>query len=135
MPIDYAARARAFVGTRFRPQGRCKETGVDCVGLVLGVFRIAPDLARRDYRLRGDHRAQIERGLAPWFRRLSHGNYRRGDVLLMAVAADQLHLAISTDMGFVHADAGLGRVVETPGRPKWPLVGVYRKRARKLTGK
>ena len=135
MPIDYGARARAFVGTRFRPQGRSKETGVDCVGLILCVFRIAPDLVSRDYRLRGDHQVQIEHGLDQWFRRLLHGNFRRGDVLLMAVAADQLHLGVSTDAGFVHADAGLGRVVETPGRPKWPVVGAYRKRTRKLAGK
>jgi cell wall-associated NlpC family hydrolase len=133
--IDYGGRARAFVGTPFRAQGRSKETGVDCVGLILGVYRIAADSVRRDYRLRGDHQEKIERELELWFRRVTNRNYRRGDVLLMAVASDQLHLAIATDLGFVHADAGLGLVVETPGPPKWPVIGVYRRASRKLTGR
>lgn len=30
-------QARSWVGTRYRHQGRSKEKGVDCVGLILGV--------------------------------------------------------------------------------------------------
>jgi murein DD-endopeptidase / murein LD-carboxypeptidase len=55
---------------------------------------------------------------------------RSGDVMLMEVADEQLHLGIRTDCGFVHAHAGIGFVVETPGLPTWPVVSVYRKRAR-----
>ena len=39
-----------------------------------------------------------------------------------------------TDRGFVHAHAGIGRVVETPGEPEWPVIGTYRKRLRKRKG-
>jgi lipoprotein Spr len=46
----------------------------------------------------------------------------------MEVAREQLHLAVRTDIGFVHAHARIGRVVETPGLPEWPLLAVYRKR-------
>ena len=49
-----------------------------------------------------------------------------GDVLLMAAGPGQLHLGIWTRDGFVHADAGLRRVVERPGMPPWPLIGVWR---------
>lgn len=42
----------------------------------------------------------------------------------------QLHLAVRTKQGFVHAHAGIRRVVETPGEPQWPLLGAYRKRRR-----
>ena len=49
-----------------------------------------------------------------------------GDLLLLAPGPYQHHLAILTDRGFVHADAGLRRVVETPGWPAWPLVGAWR---------
>ncbi len=49
-----------------------------------------------------------------------------GDVLLMAAGPGQVHLGIRTVGGFVHADAGLRRVVERPGMPPWPLIGVWR---------
>jgi hypothetical protein len=54
-----------------------------------------------------------------------------GDVMLMSAAADLLHLGVRTCEGFVHAHAGIGRVVETPGMPAWPLLGVWRRRSRR----
>ena len=51
MPRDYAERARALVGTRFRAQGR-GVGGLDCVGVVLATFGLPLHLVRRDYRLR-----------------------------------------------------------------------------------
>jgi hypothetical protein len=51
-----------------------------------------------------------------------------GDVMMLEVASDQVHLAVRTDAGFVHAHAGIGRVVETPGMPEWPVIGAYRRR-------
>jgi hypothetical protein len=35
-----------------------------------------------------------------------------------------------TENGFVHAHAGIGRVVETPGQPEWEILGVYRRRSK-----
>ena len=130
MKADYAGRARALVGTRFRPQGRVPERGLDCVGLVLCAFKLPGAMVRRDYRLRGDHQAEMIRELAPVFREIEPRHRRAGDLLLMRVADDQLHLGIVTNVGFVHADARLGKVVETPGLPSWPLVAVFRRRAR-----
>lgn len=127
MTIDHAARARALVGTRFRPQGRSAE-GLDCIGVVLATFGIAADEVRRDYRLRGEWRAEIDAGLRRDFRAVPARQLRAGDVMLMKVAGDQLHLGVRTELGFVHAHAGIGRVVETPGRPEWQVLGVYRKR-------
>lgn len=132
MAADFAERARALVGTPFRPQGRSVTTGLDCIGLVMSVFRVPNEGVRRDYRLRGDHRANIEAGLAQYFRRVR--DRRPGDVLLMQSAADQLHLAICTSAGFVHAHARIGHVVETPGEPNWPVLGTFRKRVRKGRG-
>ena len=68
------------------------------------------------------------------FRRVSPARRRVGDLLLMAVAEDQLHLGVLTLRGFVHADARLRRVVETPGLPRWPVIAIYRRRTR-LVGK
>lgn len=129
MVTDYAARARALVGTRFRPQGRGEE-GLDCVGIVLRTYAIPDGEVRRDYRLRGNHRCEMERALSRFFRGVEMDDRRSGDLLLMAVAADQMHLAVQSEAGFVHAHCGIGRVIETPGNPQWPVLAVYRKQAR-----
>jgi len=129
LSIDHAGRARALVGTRFRLQGR-GAGGLDCVGVAMATFDVPADAARRDYRARGDHEAEVREFLARSFRRVSLRELRAGDLMLMRVAADQLHMAVRTDAGFVHAHAGLRKVVETPGMPEWPLLAVYRKRSR-----
>lgn len=132
---DHVARARALVGTRFRPQGHNPDHGLDCVGLVVTVFDLGQTSIRRDYRLRGRHRAELQNRALIWFRPISRRQCRPGDVLLCAVAADQIHLAIQTEAGFIHADAGLGYIVETPGTPTWPILAVFRKRIRRTQQK
>jgi len=126
MKYDFAAEACALVGTPFRPQGRDPAIGLDCVGLVLATFRIPFDSVRRDYRLRGNHRVEIESGIARFFRPVRPGE--PGDLMLLMVGPDQLHLGVRTNLGFVHADARLGRAVETPGEPRWAVLGTFRKR-------
>ena len=123
-----ARRALALVGTCFRPQGRDPAAGLDCVGLALAAFGLPAHLVRANYRLRGDHRAEVIRTLLHHFRRVGCRQARPGDLLLLAVAHDQLHLAVRTDRGFVHADAGLRRVAETPGEPPWPVIGTFRRK-------
>jgi hypothetical protein len=125
LSIDHAERARALVGTRFRPQGR-GEQGVDCIGLVLAAYGLPEGAAPRDYRLRSDRRDELAAGLLRHFRKVRR--VEAGDVMMLEVASDQVHLAVRTDAGFVHAHAGIGRVVETPGLPEWPVIGAYRRR-------
>jgi hypothetical protein len=127
MRIDYAARAQALVGTRFRAQGR-GEGGLDCIGLVLATFGIPPEAVRRDYRLRGDYVHEIRKQLDIHFRRVPQAKLQAGDVMLLAAGDRQLHLGVRTTRGFVHAHAGIRRVVETPGMPEWPVLSVHRKR-------
>ncbi|MEO6579992.1 MAG: peptidoglycan endopeptidase [Sphingomicrobium sp.] len=129
MNNDVVDRARRLIGTRFRAQGRDPRFGLDCVGLAMIAYGIAPDEVRRDYRLSGDHRRDVAAGLAAAFRRVSRLSQRKGDLMLIEVSPRHTHLAIRTDIGFIHADVRLG-VVETPGEPVWPVVATYRKRAR-----
>lgn len=126
MTPGHVARARALVGCRFRPQGRDPATGLDCIGLVASAFGMSPDGIPRNYRLRGEHRAPLKAGLDIYFRRVRE--VREGDVLLLDAGPGQAHLGIKTDSGFVHAHAGLRRVVETPGAPQWPIVAAFRRR-------
>lgn len=127
MANDYAVRAKALVGTRFRPQGR-SEDGLDCIGVVLSTFGIPADVARSNYRLGGNHERELRDELDKHFRRVPSAQIRPGDVMLIAADDRQLHLAVRTEAGFVHAHAGIRRVVETPGEPCWPLLEAYRKR-------
>ncbi len=128
MTTEFAGRARALAGTRFRAQGRTPALGLDCIGLVLCVFELPAEGIRRDYRLRGDHRRELLRELGGPFRRVPPSRRRAGDVIVLEVARDQLHLAILTRRGFVHADARLGKVVETAGMPPWKALAYFRRR-------
>ena len=49
-----------------------------------------------------------------------------GDLLLLRSGPGRLHLAVLTLQGIVHADAGIGRVVERPGPAPWPVLAVFR---------
>ena len=119
-----AARARRLVGVRFRPQGRTRDTGLDCVGLAAAALRVRD--AQSNYTLRGGSIEELEAALGgAGLKRVD--DVRPGDVLVLRAGPEQLHLAVATDEGFVHAHAGLGRVVETPGRPGWPLLGIWRR--------
>lgn len=117
------ARARKLVGVRFRPQGRSREIGLDCIGLVAAALRVEAPPA--DYALRGGSAAQLDAGLrAAGLRPVAAA--RAGDVLVLAAGAGQLHLAIFTGEGLIHADAGLRRIVERPGPAPWPVLGSWR---------
>ncbi|MBA3668359.1 MAG: peptidoglycan endopeptidase [Sphingomonas sp.] len=123
-----AERAVALVGRPFRAQGRDAGAGLDCVGLVLAACGLSPDRVRRNYRLRGDHGAELVATLTRDFRRVAPSRKRIGDLILMIAGEGQFHLGILTARGFVHADARLRRVVETPGRPRWRVCAIYRRR-------
>lgn len=125
--VEIIQRARAMLGVKFRPQGRDPATGLDCAGLVLWVFGISPDLVRRNYRLRGAHRAEVERLMCRWFERLRQAC--AGDVMLFAVSGNQDHLAVNCGKTFIHADASRRKVVETPMPAPWPLTAAFRSRS------
>jgi murein DD-endopeptidase / murein LD-carboxypeptidase len=122
-PDEIVARARALIGARFRPQGRSAATGLDCIGVV--AVAIGARDVPADYALRGGTVEALAAELVRAGPRAADGP-ARGDVLLMRPGAGQLHLGIFTGGGFVHADAGLRRVVERPLPLPWPILGSYR---------
>lgn len=120
-------RARALVGSPFRPQGRSLTTGLDCIGLAALALHVPLDQVRRDYRLRGGNSGDVEFALERFCSQLAVRNAVPGDLLLARPGAAQLHLLILTEGGYIHADAGLGRVVEVPGAVPWPVLSAWRR--------
>lgn len=121
------ARARSLVGTRFRLQGRCPASGVDCVGAAAAAGGIDAALVRRDYPLRGTSLEVLEKELIRlglWA--VDEAVAEPGDIAVFEPGPAQLHLGVFTGASLVHADAGLGRVVERPLPPPWPLLGFWR---------
>lgn len=125
----FAEQAEQLAGTRFRLHGRDPATGLDCVGLVAcalercGCAVEAPD----GYGLRN---STIERHLA--FAARNHfteteGPIERGDLLLARPGPAQHHLVVALAANrFVHAHAGLRRVIVHHGLPHWPLATHWR---------
>ncbi|MBO9499856.1 MAG: hypothetical protein J7483_10415 [Novosphingobium sp.] len=119
-----AAAAERLIGTPFALHGRDPARGLDCVGLVAAALAAIgrPAVAPLGYRLRqvrveGFLGAVVRSGLVA-----AVGPTRAGDVLLVRPGPAQHHLVIAaTAGGFVHAHAGLGRVVLTPAPLGWPV--------------
>jgi cell wall-associated NlpC family hydrolase len=121
------ARARLALGARFRPQGRSIGEGLDCVGLAAFALGAEPALVPRDYSMRGNGWGTLarllgERGLEA----VDPKDLRAGDLAAFEPGPRQVHLAIITAQAFIHADAGLRRVVERPFPAPWPLAGLWR---------
>lgn len=123
------ACAASLIGAPFRLYGRSASAGVDCVGLVgacLAATGTAFNVPCR-YRLRGDYDALARSFFADASFLPVHDNaWQAGDIILVRIAARQLHFAVLTIEGAVHAHMGLGRVVLTPLPLPWVIIGHWR---------
>lgn len=122
---DFAGRAEALAGVRFRLHGRDPAHGLDCVGLVACALDGAE--APAGYALRN---SSIVHHLA--FAKAAgfvaaRGPVERGDLVLAVPGPAQHHLLVALGADrFVHAHAGLGRVVIQPGPLAWPIAAHWR---------
>lgn len=123
---DIAKRALDLVGVSYKLGGRCPRAGLDCIGVVALalVDHIRPDEVPCDYILRGEYLERISVFFdRADFQSLTLEILEPGDLLLCQTAPRQLHMAVLTEHGVVHAHAGLRRVVLTPLPLPWPMVG------------
>jgi hypothetical protein len=124
-----AEAAGRLAGTKFRLHGRDPATGLDCVGLLAAAlaacgkpWRLPNGYPLRAHRLAGLEDIATDCGFHP-----AEGDFRAGDVALVRTSPCQFHLVIALQGGgFVHADAGLRRVVRCTGPLAWTLVSHWR---------
>jgi lipoprotein Spr len=114
------ARARAVIDAPFRLHGRDLLRGFDCVGLVALAWDVEVPTG---YAMRGTPRALIERTLATLG--FVQCGEKAGAIVLAATGPGQLHLAISTGKGVIHADAVARRVIERPAPLPWPILAAW----------
>jgi murein DD-endopeptidase / murein LD-carboxypeptidase len=115
--------ALSLIGAPFRLHGRDPATGLDCVGVAALVFGVSK--VPRGYSVRTADGAGVAALVdAAGLRRVRRGA-RPGDLVLVKSGPAQCHLVVMTGPGFVHADAGIGRVVETPGTLPWPILAIW----------
>lgn len=124
-----ARAARNLVGSPFRLHGRDPATGLDCVGVLAAALAAIgrPAPLPQGYRLRAHRLHGVEAvaracGLTP-----ADAPTMPGDVLLVRPAPCQFHLVVAeSDSCFIHAHAGLRRVVAVRTALPWPVAGRWR---------
>lgn len=128
-PGGLARAAASFVGTPFRLHGRDRTSGLDCVGLLLAALRECGQQPRNitGYGLRcRNYSVYLHRFTEAGFC-ASQGAPRTGDVVQVAPGPGQLHLLIvSLEGDYIHAHAGIGRVVRTPHPLGWQVDRLWR---------
>ncbi len=124
-----AAAAEALVGTPFRLHGRDPQTGLDCIGLYTAAraaigrpVNIPPCYGLRNRDIAGILARAGTDGLTN-----AQGLILAGDVVLTRFSPIQVHLLVAVvGNRFVHAHAGLRRVVTMPGPLALPLISHWR---------
>ena len=124
-----AQAACELAGTRFRLHGRDPATGLDCVGLAAVALERAGLRADppRLYALRNRSIGHPLEALARCDLIPADPPPLAGDILLVAPGPAQHHLLVTAGSDrFVHAHAGLRRIVVAPGPLPWPVLRLWR---------
>jgi murein DD-endopeptidase / murein LD-carboxypeptidase len=124
-----AHAAISQLGVAFRAHGRIAGVALDCVGLVAYCLNTAglAITAPCNYTLRGDYYGV----LTDFFRdngfcRSATTEPKSGTIGAVRCSPQQYHLMVRVDQGWVHAHAGLGRVVLMPDPSPWEVLDLWR---------
>lgn len=124
-----ADAARRLAGSPFRLHGRDPATGLDCIGVLAASLRDAgmPAPLPTGYSLRSRSIAGLEAIAVQCGFGLATDTAEAGDVVLARPNACQFHLlvALGPDL-FVHAHAGIGRVILSAWPQDWRIAGHFR---------
>jgi len=124
--------AQGLVGTPFRLRGTDPNFGLDCLGVAINVLSAAGEAVKPPgpYGLRNSN-------IEPFVALAKAANlvkvqrpHRPGDLLVTMPGPAQHHLMVCVgENRFVHAHAGLGRVVSWFGPVGSPVVAIWRHRS------
>ncbi len=124
-----AQAALALVGGPFRLHGRDPTSGLDCLGVVAVALESASISVQLpcDYTLKNRSASRALTVARDLGLIAVEGKPSAGDVVLLRVGTAQLHFALcAAPLGFVHAHAGLRKVVLSPTLPEGNIVGHWR---------
>jgi len=120
----------SLCGARFCLHGRKEDTGLDCIGLAeqcLIAAGFVCDIPNGYSILGGSERTIAEFMAETGFERFPPDSALcDGDIVLARPSPVQWHFLIRAENGFVHAHAGLGRVVHCPSAAQWPIAAIFR---------
>jgi len=126
-PDQVVSQAQTWLETPWHHQGRLKGTGVDCVGIIVGVCKELgiPIQDSLDYGRFPDGyflAKEFERQL---IRKTS--DPQTGDIMLFRISRMPQHCGICSPMGIIHAHQGVMKVVETSLPTHWRshLIGTF----------
>ena len=130
-PLRLAREAEVLVGAKFRLHGRDPATGLDCIGLLAAAMAGGgcPITVPTGYpwRLR-DLSAWLPDPATCGFKPVTEP-FRAGNVVMLQPGPAQFHLAIADrGLGWIHAHAGLRRVVREAALPSGALFAHWRLR-------
>ncbi len=125
----FVEAARDCLDTPFHHQGRKKEIGLDCIGLVVVALRALSFkvIDRLDYGPRPDGVSLVDALVAHGAKKVNA--IQKGDILLFRYDHQPQHVAIaSSPSSLIHAFAPAHKVVETHIGPYWRrrIFGIYR---------
>lgn len=131
--LAVAHAASELVGVPFRLHGRDPEQGLDCIGVAACALKAAgfQAIAPCGYSLSNSSidrhlRCAGASGLEP-----AESPVQPGDIVLVTPGPAQHHLLVADAAGgFVHAHAGLRRVVNVPAPLPWPVIRIWRPKPR-----
>lgn len=108
--------ARKRIGTPFKHQGRKAGVGLDCIGLVVDVFKeFYPDIVNLDMTnySRIPNKNKLKETLDLLLQPVDLYDADAGDIILFAYGKEPQHVGILTENSVIHAYASVGRVIET----------------------
>ena len=124
-----AEAAASLIGTPFRLHGRNPQNGLDCVGVVWASLKTAglKPVIPQGYTLRNRSEDSFLTYAQDSGLREVDDPPKPGDILLVRTGPAQLHLLIARSKNsFIHAHAGLRRVVALPAPLPWSLLKQWR---------
>ena len=116
-------KAREYLGTPFHHQGRLKDIGIDCIGLLAGVAHEL-NIFKHDNTAYSRHPdgKSLMLELEKYLDEIPKSEMQMGDILVFYISTRTkypTHIGFKTDYGMIHTYQGSGKVVEHAFDDKW----------------